>query len=130
MVVTRRWWASLVVLAVAVLSAVIGIVITLQDGPQLCSYPALCRLRPDGSCAPNPPCPASGYHWWWVVTAACSGAVVVGLAVLIWWRHGEQARRCRPTCRSEGAVLAHEDRRGDMALRVFPGAARAEQLAA
>ena len=90
MVMTRRLRASLIVLAVAAFSAIIGIVITLQDGPHLCSYPAVCRLRPDRSCAPNPPCPGSGYHWWWAVMAASSGAAVAGLAMLIRSRHGER----------------------------------------
>ena len=81
MTTSGRWRVS-VVLAGALLSALIGIVIVLQDGPHMCSYPALCRFRPDGTCAPNPPCPDSGYRWWWVAAAAVSGATVVALLVL------------------------------------------------
>src|SRR5947209_20360103 len=102
MVMTHRCREILIVLAAAAFSAIVGIVITLQDGPHLCSYPALCRLRPDGGCVPNPPCPGSGYHWWWVVMAAFSGAAVAAVAMLIRSLHGERPTPYAPSGLSQG----------------------------
>jgi hypothetical protein len=70
-----------IVLGAAAVSALVGTVVVLQAGPHVCAYPALCRLLPDGSCAPHPPCPGSGYSWPWVAAAAAAGSCVAVLAL-------------------------------------------------